>query len=130
MENILCKIEGHIAEVTINRPKALNALDSQTLEELSAIIEELANNKEVYVVILTGAGEKAFVAGADITQMKDMNALEGRAFARLGQKVFAAIENMPKVVIAAVNGFALGGGCELSSNSGLCRNPKITKISW
>lgn len=114
MSNVLCKIEGALAEVTINRPKALNALNSETLQELGQVIQELAGNKEVGVVIITGAGEKAFVAGADITQMKDMNAIEGREFGRLGQKVFSAIETMPQVVIAAVNGFALGGGCELA----------------
>lgn len=114
MSNVLCKIEGALAEVTINRPKALNALNSETLQELGQVIQELTGNKEVGVVIITGAGEKAFVAGADITQMKDMNAIEGREFGRLGQKVFSAIETMPQVVIAAVNGFALGGGCELA----------------
>jgi len=114
MSNVLCKVEGSLAEVTINRPQAMNALNGETLQELGKVIGELAANKEVGVVIITGAGDKAFVAGADITQMKDMNGLEGREFARLGQKVFSAIEKMPRVVIAAVNGFALGGGCELS----------------
>jgi len=114
MENIVLKVEGAIAEVTINRPKALNALNSQTLKELGTVIDELAENQEVRVIILTGAGEKAFVAGADISEMKNKNALEARNFARLGQKVFSEIENMPQIVIAAVNGFALGGGCELS----------------
>lgn len=114
MSNVLCKVEGGLAEVTINRPQALNALNSETLQELSKIIEDLTGKKEIGVVIITGAGEKAFVAGADITQMKDMSALDARDFGRLGQKVFSAIETMPQVVIAAVNGFALGGGCELS----------------
>lgn len=114
MSNVLCKVEGALAEVTINRPQALNALNSETLQELGKVIEDLAGNKEIGVVIITGAGEKSFVAGADITEMKDMNAMEGRAFGRLGQKVFSDIETMPQVVIAAVNGFALGGGCELS----------------
>ena len=114
MSNVLCKVEGGLAEVTINRPQAMNALNSETLQELGKIIEDLAGKKEIGVVIITGAGEKAFVAGADITQMKDMSALDARDFGRLGQKVFSAIETMPQVVIAAVNGFALGGGCELS----------------
>lgn len=114
MENILYKVEGAIAEITVNRPKALNALNSQTITELGSVVSELADNKEVKVVIITGAGQKAFVAGADIKEMRDMNAIEGRAHARLAQKVFSVIENMPQLVIAAVNGFALGGGCELS----------------
>lgn len=114
MENIIYKAEGPIAEIIINRPNALNALNRQTIEELGTVINDIANNKEIKVVIITGAGEKAFVAGADIKSMKDFNALEARAFARLGQKVFSAIENMPQVVIAAINGFALGGGCELA----------------
>jgi enoyl-CoA hydratase len=114
MENVLYKVDGKFAEVTINRPKALNALNSQTLRELGTVIDELANNKEVKIVIITGAGEKSFVAGADITEMKDLGAIQGRELARLAQKVFSAIEHMPQVVIAAVNGYALGGGCELS----------------
>jgi len=114
MSNVLCKVEGALAEVTINRPPALNALNSETLKELSKVMEELAANKAVGAVNIPGAGDKAFVAGADITEMKDMKAMEGRELARLGQKVFSAIETMPQVVIAAINGFALGGGCELS----------------
>lgn len=114
MENIIYKVEGSIAEIIINRPKALNALNRQIIEELGTVVNDIANNKDIKVVIITGAGEKAFVAGADIKAMKDFNALEARSFARLGQKVFSAIENMPQVVIAAINGFALGGGCELA----------------
>jgi len=114
MENITLKLEGSLAEVTINRPKALNALNAVTLKELGLVINDLAENQDIRVVIITGSGEKAFVAGADISEMQDKNAFEGRNFARMGQKVFSAIENMPQVVIAAVNGFALGGGCELA----------------
>jgi len=114
MENVILKIEGAIAEITINRPKALNALNTQTLKELGAVIDELAEKQEIRVIILTGAGEKAFVAGADIAEMQNKTPIEARNFARLGQKIFSAIENMPQVVIAAVNGFALGGGCELA----------------
>lgn len=114
MENIILQVEGSLAEITINRPKALNALNSDTLKELGSVIEDLANRSDVKVVIITGSGEKAFIAGADISEMKDLNAIEGRQFGRLGQKVFSAIENMPQVVIAAINGFALGGGCELA----------------
>ena len=106
--------QGKIAIVTINRPKALNALNSETLKELDYIIADLENDDEIYAVILTGAGEKAFVAGADITEMKDLNTIEGRKFSILGNKVFRRLENLEKPVIAAINGFALGGGCELA----------------
>lgn len=115
MENVLCKIEGYLAEVTINRPKALNALNSQTLKELGTVIEEIKENDDVKVVIITGSGDKSFVAGADIKEMQSLNAMEGRKLARLAQRVFSEIEHMPQVVIAAVNGYALGGGCELAS---------------
>ncbi|AWI04201.1 enoyl-CoA hydratase-related protein [Clostridium drakei] len=114
MENILFKEENGIAEVTINRPKALNALNTQTLKELGVVIRDIAERKDIKVVIITGSGEKSFVAGADITEMKSKNAIEGREMARLAQKVFSDIENMSQIVIAAVNGYALGGGCELS----------------
>ena len=114
MENILYKIEGPIAEITINRLKSLNALDTQTLNELDQVTKEIEQNQDIRIVIITGAGEKTFVAGADVSEMKDYNSLQGRTFARLGQRVFSNIENMPQIVIAAVNGFALGGGCELA----------------
>ena len=114
MENIIFNAENGIAEVTINRPKALNALNTQTLKELGQVINEISERKDIYTVIITGSGEKAFVAGADITEMKDKNAKQGREMAILAQKVFSNIENMPQIVIAAVNGYALGGGCELS----------------
>ncbi|MGI6226212.1 MAG: short-chain-enoyl-CoA hydratase [Peptococcales bacterium] len=114
MENINLKVENDIAEITINRPKALNALNSQTLQELASVVEEVSQNQDVKVVIITGSGEKAFVAGADISEMCEKKPIEARSFSRLGQKVFSAIENMPQVVIAVVNGFALGGGCELA----------------
>ncbi|WP_315119419.1 short-chain-enoyl-CoA hydratase [uncultured Clostridium sp.] len=111
--NVLFEKEGNIAVVTINRPKALNALNSETLRELDVIIDNLADDEEVLAVILTGAG-KAFVAGADITEMKDLNTVQGRKFGLLGNKVFRKLETLEKPVIAAVNGFALGGGCEIS----------------
>lgn len=114
VENILYKIEEPIAQITINRPQALNALNSQTLKELQQVLEDLAENQDIQVVIITGVGEKAFVAGADISEMQNMSALEGRKLAMLGQKVFRTIENIPQVVIAVINGFALGGGCELA----------------
>ena len=114
MENIIVKLEGVIAEITINRPKALNALNTATLEEIGQAIKEIETNDEIRVVIITGAGEKAFVAGADIKEMKDLSAMEGRKLARLAQTVFSDIEHSSKIVIAAVNGYALGGGCEIS----------------
>lgn len=113
-KNILLEKDGEIGIVSINRPKALNALNSETLKELSKVIDLVANDDEVKVVILTGAGGKAFVAGADITEMKDMNAIQGREFGALGQAVFTKLEFMEKPVIAAIPGFALGGGCELA----------------
>lgn len=113
-ENILLEKQGSIATVTVNRPKALNALNAATLKELGQVFGELGADDSVSVVILTGAGEKAFVAGADISFMKDLSAIEARKFALLGQEVFNTIENLPQPVIAAINGFALGGGCELA----------------
>jgi enoyl-CoA hydratase len=112
--NLLVEIAENIATVTVNRPKALNALNEETLKELLCCFEGLENDAEVRAVILTGAGEKAFVAGADIAFMKEMGAVAARDFALLGQKVMSTIEQLSKPVIAAVNGFALGGGCELA----------------
>ena len=114
LKNVLLEKEGHLAIVTINRPKALNALNSETLKDLDTVIEDLENDNNIYAVILTGAGEKAFVAGADIAEMKDLNQEEGQAFGALGNKVFRRLENLDKPVIAAISGFALGGGCELA----------------
>jgi enoyl-CoA hydratase len=113
-QNLLFEKENGIGIVTINRPKALNALNADTLRELSAICDDIAADTAIRAVIMTGAGEKAFVAGADITAMQPMTAIEGRNFGRLGQAVFNKLENMPQPVIAAINGFALGGGCELA----------------
>jgi len=112
--NILVEIDNEIAVVSINRPKALNALDKDTLTELGDAMTELATNPAVRVVIITGAGDKAFVAGADIAYMLSLTPMQAKEFSRLGQTVFSQIENLPKPVIAAINGFALGGGCELS----------------
>jgi enoyl-CoA hydratase len=114
LANVTLEKEGSIAVVTINRPKALNALNSETLKDIETVIDELANDDAIFAVIVTGSGEKAFVAGADITEMKDLNVMEGRKFGILGNRVFRKLENLEKPVIAAVNGFALGGGCELS----------------
>lgn len=113
-ENLLFEAENGIGIVTINRPKALNALNAATIHELDRIFDELAEDASIKTVILTGSGEKSFVAGADITEMQNMSAVEGRNWGKLAQAVFSKIENLPKPVIAAVNGYALGGGCEIS----------------
>ena len=112
-ETIKLEVKGNIAIVTVNRPKAMNALNSQVLDELRGAFHEIAQSQEIRAVILTGEG-KAFVAGADIAEMSKLNAVEARAFAKKGHAVMNFIENIEKPVIAAVNGFALGGGCELS----------------
>lgn len=113
-ENLLFEVDSGIGLVTINRPKALNALNAATIYELERLFDELAKDHTVKAVILTGSGEKSFVAGADITEMQSMSAIEGRNWGKLAQAVFNKIENLPKPVIAAVNGYALGGGCEIS----------------
>lgn len=114
LKNIILEKEGHLAIVTINRPKALNALNSETLKDLDIVLEDLENDNNIYSVILTGAGEKAFVAGADISEMKDLSEEEGKNFGLLGNRVFRRLEKLDKPVIAAISGFALGGGCELA----------------
>jgi enoyl-CoA hydratase len=114
-ENLLIAIESKIAIVTLNRPSKLNALNKNTLAELHNAFSELEKNEGVQVIILTGSGEKAFVAGADIAEFADFSAAQGTLLAAEGhQKVFDHIENLKKPVIAAVNGFALGGGLELA----------------
>lgn len=114
LKNVLLEKEGNLAIVTINRPKALNALNSETLKDLNTAIDDLEKDNNIYAVILTGAGEKSFVAGADISEMKDLNEEQGREFGILGNKVFRRLETLDKPVIAAISGFALGGGCELA----------------
>ena len=114
LNNVIFEKEGNIGVLTINRPKALNALNSETLKDLDTAIDHIEKQDDIYVVILTGAGDKAFVAGADIAEMKDLNEEEGKEFGLLGNKVFRRLENLDKPVIAAINGFALGGGCEIS----------------
>ena len=113
-QNIILEKEDYLAILTINRPKALNALNGDTLYELEAAIKDIKADDNIKVVILTGSGEKSFVAGADITFMLPLSPAEGRFFADFGEKVFRSMELLEKPIIAAVNGFALGGGCELA----------------
>jgi len=113
-DTLLLERDGAVATVTINRPRVLNALNSQTIDELRRAILDFKRDDSVRVVILTGAGEKAFVAGADINELAVQTPTGGREHALRGQHVFDVIENMGKPVIAAINGYALGGGCELA----------------
>ena len=114
-ENIILENEGKTALITINRPESLNALNHKTIQELSNAFENLNNDSSVRVIILTGSGEKSFVAGADIKEFADFGTNEAENLARNGQQtLFNKIENLNKPVIAAVNGFALGGGLELA----------------
>lgn len=113
-KNLLIETAAGVATLTINRPQALNALNSEVLTELASALYQLEYDPAVKVVVLTGAGEKAFVAGADIKEMAGMNSFEGHQFALKGQHVMMAMEKMKTPVIAAVNGFALGGGLELA----------------
>ena len=113
-ENICVEKRGAVATVTLNRPKVLNALNAATFAELDSAFDELAADGAVRVVLLTGAGERAFAAGADIRELEAVEAGTGKAFALRGQAVFRKIETLGKPVIACVRGFALGGGCELA----------------
>ena len=113
-QTLLLDIKDNIAVVTLNRPDKLNALNEQTINDLDSIFEELKENELVYVVVLTGSGEKAFVAGADIKELNKLDMITAKEFAEKGQAVFNKIDKFDKPVIAAVNGFALGGGCELA----------------
>ena len=114
MNNIKLAVSEGIALVTIDRPKALNALNSETLGELNECLKELEQRKDIRVILLTGGGQKAFVAGADISEMVNAAPAGGRAMALLADEAFCRLENMPQVTIAAVNGYALGGGCEIA----------------
>ena len=113
-ENILFEKKGEIAYVTVNRPKVLNALNMATMEELRAAFHDIKNDPATRVVIVTGAGEKAFIAGADIAELAKHDAISGKEYTHRGQSVLNLIENLGKPVIACINGFALGGGCEIA----------------
>jgi enoyl-CoA hydratase len=113
-ETLLTSLENGILTVTINRPDKLNALNREVMADLDAVLNEIESNSEIKAVMLTGAGQKGFVAGADITEFLGMSQKEGKALAQKGQDIFFRIENNPKPIVAAVNGFALGGGCELA----------------
>jgi enoyl-CoA hydratase len=113
-DNLLCDRDGAVAVLTFNRPKVLNALDAATLRDLEAALDAVGSDDEVRAIILTGSGEKAFVAGADINELAVLTPTQGKEHARHGQRVFDRIEQLGKPVIAAINGFALGGGCELA----------------
>jgi enoyl-CoA hydratase len=114
MENVKLEKKNQIAYVTIDRPKVLNALNMATMEELREVFTDLAADRDIRAVILTGSGEKAFVAGADINELQKNNPVEAKAYTHRGQAVLDLIENLGKPVIACINGFALGGGCEIA----------------
>ncbi len=113
-KNVLTRKGDGIGWITINRPEKLNAMNIETIEELRAVFKEFGDDPEVRAVIFTGAGEKAFIAGADISEFIHLDAEKGREYARRGQELTLAIENFPKPVIAAINGYALGGGTEFA----------------
>jgi enoyl-CoA hydratase len=113
-ENLIYEQDGPIARITVNRPDVLNALNRATLDELGQAVERAGDDTSVRAAIITGAGPKAFIAGADIGELATLGALEARSFARRGQQVLHRIQWLGKPVIAAVNGFALGGGCEVA----------------
>lgn len=114
MENVLLEKQGHVSVITINREKALNALSTAVLKDLEEAVNTVEADKDTYCVVITGAGSKSFVAGADIAEMKDKNVEEAAEYGAYGNKIFRMIETLHCPVIAAINGFALGGGCELA----------------
>ena len=113
-ENIIYQVEEGIATITFNRPKALNALNPALLEEFSEALDEIAADENIRVLVLTGSGDKSFVAGADITELATYNSLTAKNFAQTGHAIIAKLQQLPIAVIAAVNGFALGGGTEIA----------------
>jgi len=114
LQSILTELENGIFTITINRPDKLNALNKTVMSELDQAMDQVYNDSEIRSVIITGAGQKAFVAGADISEFLGLKLAQGMDLAKRGQAIFLRIENSPKPVVAAVNGFALGGGCELA----------------
>ncbi len=112
-QNLLFEVQDGVGIISLNRPKALNALNSTLLNEMGALLDDIAKNEQIKVVVITGAGEKAFAAGADIAEMQSLSAMDGRAFSANGMKHISKLETIPQPTIAAVNGFALGGGCEV-----------------
>lgn len=114
LENVRVEIREGILILTIDRPKVLNALNSQTVEEIGRVFEEARTDEAVHGVIITGGGEKAFVAGADINELAQKTPISGKQTSERGQHILSQIERFPKIVIAAINGFALGGGCEIA----------------
>jgi enoyl-CoA hydratase len=113
-QSLLVQVENGICTITVNRPDKLNAINKTVMDELSMAIDDVYNNKAVKSAIITGSGTKAFIAGADISEFLGLTHQEGRDLSHKGQHIFSKIENSPKPVVAAVNGFALGGGCELA----------------
>jgi len=113
-DNIFLEIEHQTARIVIQRPDALNILNSKTLDELDAAVTEVENNNDIRVVVVTGAGDKAFAAGADIAELEVLDVATGKAFAQRGQAILNHLEGLDRPVIAAINGLALGGGCELA----------------
>jgi len=113
-KNLLCQKENGLAIITLNRPKELNALNSELLSELSSLLDEIAVDESARVVIITGSGDRAFVAGSDVKEMQNKTSITVREFVLTNRKANEKIENLPKPVIAAINGYALGGGCELA----------------
>ncbi|MGH9776329.1 MAG: enoyl-CoA hydratase-related protein [Candidatus Acidiferrales bacterium] len=113
-ENLLYEVKDKVATITFNRPKVLNALNRQTVEELGACLDRAREDAEVRALILTGAGDKAFVAGADINELAQRTPIDGKDFSLFGQEIFHRLETMGKPSVAAINGYALGGGCELA----------------
>jgi enoyl-CoA hydratase/carnithine racemase len=114
LQNVLFEVRNQIAYVTVNRPKVLNALNDQTMEELKNVFLEIRHRSDALAAILTGSGDKAFIAGADINELATQTPIEGKDRSRRGQHILGIIESLGKPVIAAINGYALGGGCEIS----------------